>query len=50
MPNVVGLVVGTRPDCISEEIIDYLSFLSKRYFISLEFGVESTLNSTLKKR
>ena len=47
VPNVVGLVVGTRPDCISEEIIDYLSFLSKRYFISLEFGVESTLNSTL---
>ena len=48
VPNIVGLVVGTRPDCISEEIIDYLSFLSKRYFISLEFGVESTLNSTLK--
>ena len=45
--NVIGLVIGTRPDCISEEIIDYLSFLSKRYYISLEFGVESTLNKTL---
>lgn len=48
VPNVVGLVIGTRPDCISEEIIDYLSMLSKTYFIALEFGVESTLNKTLK--
>ncbi len=47
LPNIIGLVIGTRPDCISEEIIDYLSFLSKKYFISLEFGVESTLNKTL---
>ena len=45
--GVIGLVIGTRPDCISEEIIDYLSFLSKKYFISLEFGVESTNERTL---
>lgn len=49
VPAVIGLVIGTRPDCISEELIDYLSFLSKKYFISLEFGVESTLNKTLEK-
>ncbi|MCL7765288.1 TIGR01212 family radical SAM protein [Polaribacter sp. Z014] len=49
VPNVIGLVIGTRPDCISDEVIDYLSFLSKTHFISLEFGVESTLNNTLKK-
>ncbi|WP_166963455.1 TIGR01212 family radical SAM protein [Yeosuana marina] len=49
VPKVIGLVIGTRPDCISEEIIEYLSELSKNYYISLEFGVESTLNSTLKK-
>lgn len=48
VPKVIGLVIGTRPDCISEEIIDYLSSLSKKYFISLEFGVESTLNRTLE--
>lgn len=47
--GVIGLVIGTRPDCISDEVIDYLSFLSEKYFISLEFGVESTLNSTLEK-
>jgi uncharacterized protein len=45
--GVIGLVIGTRPDCISDEIIDYLSFLSKKYFVSLEFGVESTNERTL---
>ena len=48
VPGVIGLVIGTRPDCISEDIINYLSLLSKEYYISLEFGVESTLNKTLK--
>ncbi|MEX1382795.1 TIGR01212 family radical SAM protein, partial [Lutibacter sp.] len=47
VPEVVGLVIGTRPDCISEEIIDFLDELSKTYFISLEFGVESTNEKTL---
>ncbi|MDP6921889.1 MAG: TIGR01212 family radical SAM protein [Lutibacter sp.] len=47
VPGVVGLVIGTRPDCISQEIIDYLETLSKVHFVSLEFGVESTLNKTL---
>ncbi|MDV7186610.1 TIGR01212 family radical SAM protein [Lutibacter sp. TH_r2] len=45
--KVVGLVIGTRPDCISEEIINFLDELSKNYFISLEFGVESTNEKTL---
>ena len=46
-PNVVGLVIGTRPDCIDENLIDYLSKLAKSYYVSLEFGVESTLDRTL---
>ena len=45
--GVVGLVIGTRPDCISDEIINYLDELSKTYFISLEIGVESTNEKTL---
>lgn len=48
VPNVIGLVIGTRPDCISEDLIEFLAQLSKKYYISLEFGVESTLNRTLK--
>jgi len=46
-PKICGLVIGTRPDCISEEIIDYLSEIANQYFVALEFGVESTMNSTL---
>ena len=48
-PKVVGLVIGTRPDCINADLIDFLSDLSKEYYISLEFGVESTLDRTLKQ-
>ncbi len=47
-PQVIGLVIGTRPDCINEDLIDFLSDLAKDNFISLEFGVESTLDRTLE--
>jgi len=47
-PKVIGLVIGTRPDCINKDLIDFLSELSNKYYISLEFGVESTLDRTLK--
>jgi uncharacterized protein len=47
-PKVIGLVIGTRPDCINEDLINFLSELSKDNFISLEFGVESTLDRTLE--
>lgn len=46
-PDVVGLVVGTRPDCISEPILDLLQDYAKDQYVSLEFGVESTINNTL---
>lgn len=47
-PEVIGLVIGTRPDCINEDLINFLSDLSKENFISLEFGVESTLDRSLE--
>lgn len=46
--GVAGLVIGTRPDCITDEILDYLQCLSKKYFILVEYGVETTLDRTLK--
>jgi len=46
-PEVVGLVIGTRPDCISEELINYLDNLTEDHFVTLEFGVESVLDKTL---
>ena len=46
-PKIIGLVIGTRPDCINVELIDFLSDLATKHYIALEFGVESTLNRTL---
>lgn len=48
VPTVVGLVIGTRPDCMPDELLDYLAVLSKRCFILVEYGVESTLDHTLE--
>ena len=47
-PEVIGLVIGTRPDCIQENLVDFLAELAKDYYISLEFGIESTLNRSLE--
>jgi len=48
-PEVIGLVIATRPDCLSTEILDYLQELAQNHYIMVEFGVESHLNSSLKK-
>lgn len=47
-PGVIGLVIGTRPDCINEEIVSILEDIAKNHYVSLEFGVESTINRTLE--
>ena len=47
--DVIGLVVATRPDCIKDEVLDYLEELAAAgNFIKLEFGLESTKNETLE--
>jgi hypothetical protein len=47
--DVIGLVIATRPDCIKDEVLDYLEELAKAgNFIKLEFGLESTINKTLE--
>ncbi|MBV5314228.1 MAG: TIGR01212 family radical SAM protein [Prolixibacteraceae bacterium] len=46
-PDVLGLVIATRPDCLTVEILDYLQELADKYYIMLEFGIESHLNSSL---
>jgi len=45
--GVVGLVIGTRPDCMPDELLEFLVKLSKRTFILIEYGVESTKEETL---
>ncbi|MBE6264242.1 MAG: TIGR01212 family radical SAM protein [Prevotella sp.] len=47
--DVVGLVIGTRPDCVSEELLNYLAELSKRTFVLVEYGIESANDDTLKR-
>lgn len=46
-PKVVGIVVGTRPDCVDDKLLDYFAELNKSYYVMIEYGIESTLNSTL---
>lgn len=47
-PEIDGLVIGTRPDCLSEALLDYLQELAEKYIIVLELGIESCYNDTLK--
>ena len=47
--DVVGIVIGTRPDCMSDELLDYLEQLNKRTFLLVEYGVESTNDETLRR-
>lgn len=49
VPDVVGIVIGTRPDCMPDELLDYLEELNHRTFLIVEYGVESTDNDTLKR-
>jgi radical SAM protein (TIGR01212 family) len=48
-PDVVGLAIGTRPDCVDEEKMAMISKIAQETFVSLEFGVESIYDSTLKR-
>lgn len=47
--GVVGIIIGTRPDCMPPALLDYLSQLAQRTFVTVEYGVESTLDSTLQR-
>ncbi|MBE6287157.1 MAG: TIGR01212 family radical SAM protein [Mediterranea massiliensis] len=47
--DVVGLVIGTRPDCMPDALLDYLEELNKRTFLIVEYGIESTDNATLQR-
>jgi radical SAM protein (TIGR01212 family) len=45
--DVKGLVIGTRPDCINDETLDYLRELSERCILLIEYGIESCYDKTL---
>lgn len=49
VPGVVGIVIGTRPDCMPDALLDYLEQLTRRTFLLVEYGVESVYDDTLRR-
>ena len=49
VPNIIGIVIGTRPDCIDEPLLHYLNEIQKTHYVMLEYGVESVYDETLKR-
>lgn len=47
--DVVGIVIGTRPDCVSDEILNYLESLNRQTFMIMEYGIESVSDDTLRR-
>lgn len=47
-PKIIGLSIGTRPDCIDLEKVGYLQELAKKYYITIEYGAESIYDQTLE--
>lgn len=41
LPEVVGLAIGTRPDCVPDEVLDLIDDLGKERYVSLEFGMQT---------
>lgn len=44
---IIGIVIGTRPDCIDDEKLKYLRELSEKYYVAVEYGIESCYDRTL---
>ena len=47
--DIVGIVIGTRPDCVSDEILNYLESLNQQTFMIVEYGIESVSDDTLRR-
>jgi radical SAM protein (TIGR01212 family) len=45
--GVVGLVIGTRPDCMPPTLLDHIEQLSRKTFVMVEYGIESANDNTL---
>lgn len=47
--GVDGLIIGTRPDCMPQTLLDSLTEMAKTKFVMIEYGAESANNSTLER-
>jgi radical SAM protein (TIGR01212 family) len=48
-PGVTGIVIGTRPDCVDDEKLEYIKSLSEKYYVAVEYGIESCYDRTLER-
>ena len=48
-PDIAGIVVGTRPDCVDEQKLNYFAELSRKKYVTIEYGVESCYDETLRR-
>ncbi|HNW73612.1 MAG TPA: TIGR01212 family radical SAM protein [Bacteroidales bacterium] len=48
-PGVKGIVIGTRPDCVDDALLEYLHELSELHYIQIEYGIESCYDETLQR-
>jgi radical SAM protein (TIGR01212 family) len=48
-PQIKGIVIGTRPDCLEDEKLDFFAELAQRMLVSIEIGIESIHDETLHK-
>lgn len=48
-PDVVGLSIGTRPDCVEDDKLNLISDIAQDYYTWVEYGLQSIHNKTLKK-
>ena len=48
-PLVAGIVIGTRPDCVDEDKLDYLASLAREHVVVIEYGIESVYDRTLQR-
>lgn len=44
--GVVGLSIGTRPDCLPDEVVNYLAELNERFYLWVELGLQTTFEET----
>lgn len=47
-PDVAGLIIGTRPDCVDEAVLDYLAELARERYVAVEYGIESVYDASLR--
>ena len=47
-PRVVGLVIGTRPDCVPDEVLDLVDEFAEQHYVSLELGVQTIHDASLE--